>query len=122
MFAQYDKGECECTKQNGAAVGPMTLAPLVGLDRDGFDFARSMPPLMDPLVRVSVMRAGVVSIILVVYGLDRQLLYCDIVSDSCYFRDPKVILHYLDLDRVSLSRPLFDLFLSLCIFKYCSYF
>ncbi|CAH1397760.1 unnamed protein product [Nezara viridula] len=106
---------------NGTAVGPMTMAPFFGLAQYGFDFARTMHPWMNHLVRMSFMRAGVVSIVLTVFGMDRDLLECELDYDPCHFRDPKVVLHFLDIDKVPLFRPLFDLFLSLCFFRLTFY-
>nr|XP_024215405.1 ATP-binding cassette sub-family G member 1 [Halyomorpha halys] len=106
---------------NGAAVGPMTMAPFFGLAQYGFDFARTMPTMMVHLVRTSFMRAGVVSVVLTVFGMDRDLLSCELDLDPCHFRDPKVVLHFLDLDKTPLITPLFDLFLSLCFFRLAFY-
>lgn len=85
---------------NGAAVGPLSMAPFLGLAIYGFDFARSIPSYMWPIVRSSFMRSGVIALIIAVFGMDREMLEC---SDPiyCHFQDPKVTLHYLALEGVT---------------------
>ena len=86
--------------QNGSAIGPLTIAPFLGLAIYGFDFAPQIPLIMQWLMRVSFIRGGIVSVVLVVFGYDRQRLECD--EMYCHFDDPKVLLHYVRIDNTTL--------------------
>ncbi|XP_058830828.1 ATP-binding cassette subfamily G member 4 isoform X1 [Topomyia yanbarensis] len=85
---------------NGSAIGPLTIAPFLGLAIYGFDFAPQIPALMQWLMRASFIRGGVVSIVLVVFGYNRQRLDCS--EMYCHFDDPKVLLHYVRIDNTTL--------------------
>ncbi|XP_058466216.1 ATP-binding cassette subfamily G member 4 isoform X2 [Malaya genurostris] len=85
---------------NGSAIGPLMIAPFLGLAIYGFDFAPQIPVLMQWLMRASFIRGGVVSIVLVVFGYNRQRLDCN--EMYCHFDDPKVLLHYVRIDNTTL--------------------
>uniref|UniRef100_A0A336K6X9 CSON001978 protein n=1 Tax=Culicoides sonorensis TaxID=179676 RepID=A0A336K6X9_CULSO len=85
---------------NGCAVGPMFMAPFLGLAVYGFDFAEKIPFYMDILMRLSFVRGGIVSLVLTVFGYGRQQLACKDLY--CHFDDPKVLLRYLRIENRSL--------------------
>ncbi|XP_055614349.1 ATP-binding cassette subfamily G member 4, partial [Uranotaenia lowii] len=85
---------------NGSAIGPLTIAPFLGLAIYGFDFAASIPTIMQWLMRISFIRGGVVSVVLVVFGYNRQRLECS--EMYCHFDDPKVLLRYVRIDNTTL--------------------
>lgn len=89
---------------NGCAVGPALMAPFLGLAIYGFDFAADVPILMYALMKFSFIRGGVVSLVLTVFGFNREKLQCDDVY--CHFDDPKVLLRYLRIENVSLFTEL----------------
>ncbi|XP_065085936.1 ATP-binding cassette subfamily G member 4-like [Ochlerotatus camptorhynchus] len=86
---------------NGSAIGPLTIAPFLGLAIYGFDFAPQIPAIMQWLMRASFIRGGVVSVVLVVFGYNRQRLDCN--EMYCHFDDPKVLLHYVRIDNTTLQ-------------------
>ena len=73
---------------------------MLGLAIYGFDFAADISLLMHGLMKVSFIRGGVVSLVLVVFGYNRHQLACDEVY--CHFDDPKVLLRYLRVENRSL--------------------
>jgi len=85
---------------NGSAVGPMCIAPFLGLAAYGFDFAEKIPLFMDILMRLSFIRGGIVSMVLVVFGFNRQQLNCSDIY--CHFDDPTVLLRYLRIENRTL--------------------
>ncbi|KAG5667468.1 hypothetical protein PVAND_015448 [Polypedilum vanderplanki] len=85
---------------NGSAVGPALMAPFLGLAIYGFDFAADVPIFMYALMKFSFIRGGVVSLVLTVFGFNREKLECSDVY--CHFDDPKVLLRYLRIENVSL--------------------
>lgn len=85
---------------NGCAIGPMCMAPFLGLAVYGFDFADKIPLFMDLLMRLSFVRGGIVSMVLTVFGYDRHQLKC--ADIYCHFDDPKVLLRYLRIENRSL--------------------
>lgn len=87
---------------NGCAVGPALMAPFLGLAIYGFDFAADIPNLMYGLMKMSFIRGGVISLVLTVFGFQREQLECSEVY--CHFDDPKVLLRYLRIENVSLLR------------------
>jgi len=86
--------------QNGSVVGPMMIAPLMGLAVYGFDFAPQISGGMQLLMKFSYIRVGVVSLILAVFGFQREELDCDDIY--CHFSDPRVLLKFLDVEKVSM--------------------
>lgn len=52
---------------------------------------------MDLLMRLSFIRGGVVTLILVVFGNNRSKLDCP--DMYCHFDDPKVLLRYLRIEN-----------------------
>lgn len=62
--------------QNGCAIGPMFMAPFLGLAIYGFDFAADIPDLMNAAMKLSFIRGGVVSLVLTVFGYNRHVLEC----------------------------------------------
>ncbi|XP_017472900.1 PREDICTED: ATP-binding cassette sub-family G member 1 [Rhagoletis zephyria] len=85
---------------NGSAVGPLAIAPLLGLAIYGFDFAAQIPYGMNLLMKFSYVRVGVVALILSVFGFDRPELECDDIY--CHFGDPRVLLKFLDIEHLSM--------------------
>ncbi|XP_044251758.1 ATP-binding cassette subfamily G member 4 [Drosophila takahashii] len=85
---------------NGSVVGPMMIAPLMGLAVYGFDFAPQISGGMQLLMKFSYVRVGVVSLILAVFGFQREELDCDDIY--CHFSDPRVLLKFLDVEKVSM--------------------
>ncbi|ALC45046.1 CG32091 [Drosophila busckii] len=98
---------------NGSVVGPMLIAPLMGLAVYGFDFAPQIGVGMNLLMKFSYVRVGVVSLILAVFGFQREDLDCDDIY--CHFSDPRVLLKFLDVDKVSILHQ-FGLLTMLMIF------
>ncbi|EDW19319.1 ATP-binding cassette sub-family G member 1 [Drosophila mojavensis] len=98
---------------NGSVVGPMIIAPLMGLAIYGFDFASQIPGAMNVLMKFSYVRVGVVALILAVFGFQREELDCDEIY--CHFSDPRVLLKFLDVDKVSILHQ-FGLLAMLMIF------
>ncbi|XP_032574139.1 ATP-binding cassette sub-family G member 1 isoform X2 [Drosophila sechellia] len=85
---------------NGSVVGPMLIAPLMGLAVYGFDFAPQISGGMQLLMKFSYVRVGVVSLVLAVFGFQREELDCDAIY--CHFSDPRVLLKFLDVEKVSM--------------------
>ncbi|XP_050543791.1 ATP-binding cassette subfamily G member 4 isoform X2 [Daktulosphaira vitifoliae] len=105
---------------NGSAVGPMIIAPFLGLAIYGFDFARQVPWIMDQIMQASFLRCGVIGLVLTVFGMGRKPLNCE--SEYCHFRNPKTLLYYLNLSR---DDPLFEiikLVIILLVFRVITYF
>jgi hypothetical protein len=76
------------------------MAPFLGLAIYGFDFAADVPMFMYALMKFSFIRGGVVSLVLTVFGFNREKLECGDVY--CHFDDPKVLLRYLRIENSSL--------------------
>lgn len=91
----------------------MIIAPLMGLAIYGFDFASQIPGAMNVLMKFSYVRVGVVALILAVFGFQREELDCDEIY--CHFSDPRVLLKFLDVDKVSILHQ-FGLLAMLMIF------
>lgn len=106
--------------QNGCATGPMILAPMLGLAIYGFDFAAEIPLQMYALMKLSFLRIGVVSIVLITFGYNREQLDCNYIY--CHFDDPKVLLRYLRIEEVSLWHELLFLFALMLVFRVLLYF
>ncbi len=104
---------------NGCAVGPMIMAPFLGLAVYGFDFAADIPMLMYGLMKMSFIRGGVVSLILTVFGYNRKQLDCSDVY--CHFDDPKVLLRYLRIESLSLYREIGYLIAIMIFFRILFY-
>ncbi|KAL7734879.1 hypothetical protein ACLKA6_011156 [Drosophila palustris] len=85
---------------NGSVVGPLIIAPLMGLAVYGFDFAPQITGGMNLLMKFSYVRVGVVALVLAVFGFQREELDCDEIY--CHFSDPRVLLKFLDVDKVSI--------------------
>ncbi|XP_054735493.1 ATP-binding cassette sub-family G member 1 [Anastrepha obliqua] len=98
---------------NGSAVGPLTLAPLLGLAVYGFDFAPQIPYAMNLLMKFSYIRVAVLALILSVFGFDRPNLECSDIY--CHFADPRVLLKFLDIEHLSMCY-LFSLLTILMLF------
>lgn len=78
----------------------MLIAPLMGLAVYGFDFAPQVSGGMQLLMKFSYVRVGVVSLVLAVFGFQREELDCDAIY--CHFSDPRVLLKFLDVEKVSM--------------------
>uniref|UniRef100_A0A8D8SLS9 ATP-binding cassette sub-family G member 1 n=1 Tax=Cacopsylla melanoneura TaxID=428564 RepID=A0A8D8SLS9_9HEMI len=105
---------------NGSAVGPLTIAPFLGLAIYGFDFARVVPWYMRALMRLSFLRCGVVSLIIAVFGMGRGMLGCE-NEVYCHFRNPKTIIYYLDLENTSPWTEVFYLVMMLLLYRIITY-
>lgn len=101
--------------QNGSVVGPLLIAPLLGLAIYGFDFAPDIPMVMYGIMKVSYIRVGVVSMVLSVFGYDRMQLDCADVY--CHFDDPKVMLRFLRIEKVYLWNEIGFLVMYVVIFR-----
>ncbi|XP_014276196.1 ATP-binding cassette subfamily G member 4 isoform X3 [Halyomorpha halys] len=106
---------------NSCAIGPFTLAPFIGLATYGYDFMKTIHPLMDVLIQLSYVRSGIIGNILVLFGLDRKELYCPDHIDYCLYKDPREIFHYLTLDRFSIPLMMLHLCINLCLFRLTFY-
>lgn len=93
----------------------MCMAPFLGLAIYGFDFAADIPDLMNAAMKLSFIRGGVVSLILIVFGHNRNQLSCSDVY--CHFDDPKVLLRYLRIEKFSLVTEIGFLVTILVIFR-----
>nr|QBQ34586.1 ATP-binding cassette sub-family G member 18 [Diaphorina citri]QER78504.1 ATP-binding cassette transporter [Diaphorina citri] len=105
---------------NGSAVGPLTIAPFLGLAIYGFDFARVVPWYMRILMRLSFLRCGVVSLIIAVFGLGRGSLSCE-GEVYCHFKNPKTLIYYLDLEKASPWTEVGYLVLMLILYRLITY-
>lgn len=105
--------------QNGCAVGPALMAPFLGLAIYGFDFAADIPALMNAVMKLSFIRGGIVTLILTVFGHNRQQLTCSEVY--CHFDDPKVLLRYLRIEDFSLIHELGYLMAIMITFRFLFY-
>lgn len=101
--------------QNGTVLGPLLIAPLLGLAIYGFDFAADIPMVMYAVMKVSYIRVGVVSMVLSVFGYDRMQLDCADVY--CHFDDPKVMLRFLRIEKVYLWNEVGFLIMYVVIFR-----
>ncbi|XP_031630020.1 ATP-binding cassette sub-family G member 1 [Contarinia nasturtii] len=100
---------------NGSVVGPLLIAPLLGLAIYGFDFAADIPMAMYTIMKMSFVRVGVVSLVLSVFGYDRAQLDCGDVY--CHFDDPKVLLRFLRIEKVYLWNEVAFLVMYIVIFR-----
>ncbi|GBP74157.1 ATP-binding cassette sub-family G member 1 [Eumeta japonica] len=105
--------------QNGCAIGPMSIAPFLGLAIYGFDFAHSIPLLMNVIMKTSFIRCGVVAMVLTMFGLGRKPLDCDDVY--CHFAKPDVLLKYLDIDRSSVWLEIVTMLSIMLVFRSLCY-
>lgn len=101
-------------------VGPLLIAPMLGLAIYGFDFANDIPPFMYGLMKLSFMRVGIVSLVLTVFGYERPLMSCTDVY--CHFGDPKVLLRFLRVENVNLWNEIGFLVLFAVVFRTVFYF
>lgn len=101
--------------QNGSVVGPLLIAPLLGLAIYGFDFAADIPVVMYAIMKLSFVRVGVVSLVLSVFGYDRAQLDCSDVY--CHFDDPKVLLRFLRIEKVYLWNEVAFLVMYIIVFR-----
>ncbi|PNF37623.1 ATP-binding cassette sub-family G member 1 [Cryptotermes secundus] len=104
---------------NGCVVGPLVVAPFLGLAVYGFDFAEKISWTMNTLMKTSFMRCGVVALVLTTFGFDRPDLDCDDIY--CHFKEPKVVLRMLDIDRSSFWAEIFILFGIMILFRSLCY-
>lgn len=100
---------------NGSVVGPLLLAPFLGLGIYGFDFAADIPLLMYALMKMSYIRVGAVTMVLSVFGFNRADLDCNDVY--CHFGDPKVLLRFLRIENVSIVNEFGFLILLMLFFR-----
>ncbi|XP_021933220.1 ATP-binding cassette sub-family G member 1-like isoform X2 [Zootermopsis nevadensis] len=105
---------------NGCAVGPMVVAPFLGLAVYGFDFAEKISWVMNALMKTSFMRCGIVALVLTVFGLDRADLDCNDIY--CHFKKPKVVLRMLDIDNSSVWTEIAALLGIMIVFRSLCYF
>lgn len=107
------------TTQNGSVVGPLLIAPLLGLGIYGFDFANDISLIMYAIMKLSFVRVGVVSLVLSVFGYDRAQLECPDVY--CHFDDPKVLLRFLRIEKVVLWHEVGYLLFYVILFRMVLY-
>lgn len=93
----------------------MVIACFMGLAIYGFDFASQIPGIMNFSMKTSFMRDGVVALVLTLFGYNRETLDCDEIY--CHFSDPRVLLRFLDLEKVTLQQQFMYLFLLLVLFR-----
>jgi len=67
------------------------------------------------------MRSGVTALVITVFGLDRGELECWSPDDYCHFQDPKVTLHYLNLEGASPWTEIAALIAMLVFFRVATY-
>lgn len=67
------------------------------------------------IMKGSYVRVGVVSLVLAVFGYDREQLECREVY--CHFDDPKVLLRFLRIEKVYLWNEVGYLFMYVVIFR-----
>lgn len=92
----------------------------MGLAIYGFDFATQIPDVMNYSMRTSFMRDGVVAMVLTLFGYGRETLDCDDIY--CHFSDPRVLLKFLDLEKVTLQQQFMFLLGLLVLFRSLLYF
>lgn len=96
------------------------IAPMLGLAIYGFDFAKQIPLFMQVIMKLSFMRVGIESLVLTVFGYDRQQMMCTEVY--CHFDDPKVLLRFLQVDNLNLWNEIGFLVLFGVVFRTLFYF
>ncbi|RZF45328.1 hypothetical protein LSTR_LSTR010415 [Laodelphax striatellus] len=106
---------------NGSAVGPMTIAPFLGFAIYGFDFARDIPAWFMPILKLSFLRSGVIALIIVVFGMNRGFLDCN-HEMYCHFKNPRIIIYYLDIEGVSPWQEIAGMFAMLLFFRIVCFF
>ncbi|KAE8737863.1 ABC-transporter, subfamily G member 16, partial [Frankliniella occidentalis] len=84
---------------NGSAVGPMLIAPFMGLAVYGFDFAPQIPWYINALMKTSFLRSGVAAFVLTMFGFGRETLDCN--EFYCHFKNPRYVLRFLDVEHQS---------------------
>lgn len=97
----------------------MTIAAFMGLAIYGFDFAPEIPPAMDWFMRISFMRDGLVGFILTLFGYGREVLHCN--DMYCHFSDPRVLLKFLNLEKVTVLHQFGYLFVLLVVSRIALY-
>lgn len=101
--------------QNGTVVGPLIMAPLLGLAIYGFDFAADIPLFTYALMKLSFIRVGIVSLVLCVFGYNRAPLDCK--DMYCHFDDPKVLLRFVRVETVNVWHEIGFLIMYLVLFR-----
>lgn len=71
------------------------------------------------LMKLSFIRGGVVSLVLVVFGYNRRQLQCN--EMYCHFDDPQVLLRYLRVENVNLWTELGFLIGLMILFRFLLY-
>lgn len=66
-------------------------------------------------MKISFMRDGVVALVLTVFGYNREVLDCDDIY--CHFSDPRVLLRFLDFEKITLQQQFMYLFMLLVLFR-----
>jgi hypothetical protein len=95
------------------------MAPFLGLAIYGFDFAADISTLMNAAMKLSFIRGGVVSLVLTVFGHNRNQLVCPELY--CHFDDPKVLLRYLRIEKFSLLFEISILIALMVVFRILFY-
>ncbi|XP_059220269.1 ATP-binding cassette sub-family G member 1 [Stomoxys calcitrans] len=104
---------------NGSVVGPMSIAAFMGLAIYGFDFAAQISPAMDWFMTVSFMRDGVVALVITLFGYGRDILECSDIY--CHFGDPRVLLKFLKLEKVTVFHQMTYLLVLFLFFRISLY-
>ncbi|EEB10447.1 ABC transporter, putative [Pediculus humanus corporis] len=105
---------------NGSAVGPAVVAPFLGLAVYGFDFARDIPWFIYGIMKLSFMRCGVIATALALFGFGRKTFECNAMY--CHFKKPDLILHFLNVESVSIWNEIFTLCVLFVFFRLLNYF
>ncbi|XP_071454743.1 ATP-binding cassette subfamily G member 4-like [Hetaerina americana] len=85
---------------NGAAMGPLCMATLLCFAIHGIDYARQVGLPMKLLIHTSFMRPSFIGLIKALYGSGRGKLQCPPGRRQfCIYKDPAILIRYLDLEE-----------------------
>lgn len=91
----------------------------MGLAIYGFDFAADIPMLMYAIMKISYIRVGAVALVLSVFGFNRPQLDCNELY--CHFADPRVLLRFLRIEKVSILSEFACLLIIMLFFRILLY-
>lgn len=100
-------------------MGPAVVAPFLGLACYGFDFARQVSWLTYAIMKLSFMRNAVVATAITLFSFGRKTLECNVVY--CHFKEPRLVLDFLDVEHVSVWSEIFAICVLLLFFRVVSY-